>query len=68
MLPKDFTKTALELEIACDSMFTDNDMLMRRGGLYSRLQRRSRQTPEGFLAQFSPPDPATIVDYFAGAQ
>ena len=45
-----------------------HDMLMRRGGLYSRLHRRSRQTPEGFLAQFSPPDPATIVDYFAGAQ
>ena len=45
-----------------------HDVLMRRGGLYSRLHRRTRQTPEGFLAQFSPPDPATVVDYFAGAQ
>ena len=45
-----------------------HDLLMRRSGLYSRLQRRSRQTPEGFLAQFSPPDPASVVDYFASAQ
>jgi ATP-binding cassette, subfamily B, bacterial len=45
-----------------------HELLMRRGGLYSRLHRRTRQTPEGFLAQFSPPDPATIVDYFAGAR
>ena len=45
-----------------------HDLLMRRGGLYSRLHRRSRQTPGGFLAQFSPPDPATIVDRLGSAQ
>ena len=45
-----------------------HELLMRRGGMYSRLQRRSRLAPEGFLAPFSPPDPATVVDHLAGAR
>jgi ABC-type multidrug transport system fused ATPase/permease subunit len=45
-----------------------HELLMRRSGMYSRLQRRSRMTPEGFLAPFSPPDPATVVDHLAGAR
>ena len=44
-----------------------HELLMRRGGMYSRLQRRSRLAPEGFLAPFSPPDPATVVEHLAGA-
>ncbi len=45
-----------------------HELLMRRGGMYSRLQRRSRLAPEGFLAPFSPPDPATVVDLLASAR
>ncbi len=44
-----------------------HDLLVRRGGLYSRLHRRSRVTPTGFLSQFSAPDPATMVRNLAGA-
>jgi ATP-binding cassette subfamily B protein len=45
-----------------------HDALMRQGGMYSRLQRRSRLTPKGFLAPFSPPDPTTMVGYLPVAQ
>ncbi len=43
-----------------------HDQLMHRGGLYSRLHRHSRATPNGFLAQFSAPDPATTVRDLTG--
>ncbi len=45
-----------------------HDLLMRRGGLYSRLHRRSRVTPDGFLAQFNAPNPATVVGNLTSAQ
>jgi ATP-binding cassette, subfamily B, bacterial len=45
-----------------------HDALMRQGGLYSRLHRRSRMTPKGFLAPFSPPDPTTMVGYMSAAR
>ena len=31
-----------------------HDDLVRRGGLYSRLQRQSRSTPDGFLVHTKP--------------
>jgi ABC-type multidrug transport system fused ATPase/permease subunit len=43
-----------------------HELLMRRGGLYSRLYRRSRTTPEGYLSQFGAPDPATMVGQLSG--
>ncbi len=45
-----------------------HDLLMRTGGLYSRLHRRSRVTPHGFLAQFNAPDPTTAVGNLLSAQ
>jgi ATP-binding cassette, subfamily B, bacterial len=45
-----------------------HEPLMRQGGLYSRLHRRSQATPTGFLAQFSPPESSTVVADLAGAQ
>jgi ABC-type multidrug transport system fused ATPase/permease subunit len=43
-----------------------HELLMRRGGLYYRLYRRSRTTPEGYLSQFGAPDPATMVGQLSG--
>jgi ABC-type multidrug transport system fused ATPase/permease subunit len=45
-----------------------HESLMRCGGLYWRLHRRTSTTPDGFLAQFTAPDPTTMVGYLAGAQ
>jgi ABC-type multidrug transport system fused ATPase/permease subunit len=43
-----------------------HESLMRTNGLYSRLYRRSRSTPVGFLREFSAPDPTTMVDQLTG--
>jgi ABC-type multidrug transport system fused ATPase/permease subunit len=40
-----------------------HDALMRRTGLYSRLYRRSRTSPQGFLRQYGAPDPSTLVTH-----
>jgi ATP-binding cassette, subfamily B, bacterial len=45
-----------------------HDTLMGMGGLYSRLHRRSRATPAGYLAEFKAPDPTMMVSQSAGAQ
>ncbi|MEP7115419.1 MAG: ABC transporter ATP-binding protein, partial [Ilumatobacteraceae bacterium] len=45
-----------------------HEPLMRQGGLYSRLHRRSVATPAGFLAQFNPPAPTMVAADLASAQ
>ncbi|MEP7112041.1 MAG: ABC transporter ATP-binding protein [Ilumatobacteraceae bacterium] len=45
-----------------------HEPLMRQGGLYSRLHRRSRTTPDGFLAQFNPPDATTLAGDLTSVQ
>jgi ABC-type multidrug transport system fused ATPase/permease subunit len=46
-----------------------HDDLMRRGGLYSRLQKQSRSTPNGYLfeAPIALPDPVPTISSLLGA-
>jgi ABC-type multidrug transport system fused ATPase/permease subunit len=46
-----------------------HDDLMRRGGLYSRLQKQSRSTPNGYLfeAPIALPDPVPTISNLLGA-
>ena len=46
-----------------------HDDLMRHGGLYSRLQKQSRSTPNGYLAELAVQtvEPVPTVDDLMGA-